>query len=108
MQDWKVRYCVLMGEEQLLYLFESEDSVKPKGHLDLKGHSVLSVDDSYFGKPNCLQLVSTEYTSRKDENKIHYFACDSEEEKRDWLHYLRFHDTSKQPGLSMIQFSFIS
>lgn len=99
-----MRYCVLMGDEQLLYLFEKEDSVKPKAMLFMKTQTVHHVDDSLFGRPNCIQIVSADIaTSRKnEEEKIHYFACENDDEKRDWLRFLRLHDTTKQPTRSTL------
>jgi len=94
--EWKTRYAVLMGDDQKLFIFESENSLKPKGFIEMRFHTAHVVDDSYLSRPYCLQIVSDEYTNKKEDGKIHFFSCDSEEEKLDWLKCLRLHDASKQ------------
>ncbi|KAJ3280051.1 Ras GTPase-activating protein 1, partial [Borealophlyctis nickersoniae] len=55
---WSSSYLVLMSEERLLYFFDREDSEKPREVISLGSNcQVYSVDDSYFGRANCLQLI---------------------------------------------------
>ncbi|KAJ3083733.1 Ras GTPase-activating protein 1 [Quaeritorhiza haematococci] len=54
---WSSKYFVLMAEDRSLYCFDSEDATKVRDVIALKDCSVYPLDDSYFGKPNCLQIL---------------------------------------------------
>jgi hypothetical protein len=45
---WKNRYFILVSGHMLLYIFEAEDSTKPKGVINLSGLSIVSLDESMF------------------------------------------------------------
>lgn len=115
---WKPRYFVLMGDREAptnpkyqpasgkLYIFDTEDALKPKGIIDLCVASVYSVDDSlYPGKQN-LFLISTSLTTTEDnvlvtKHKTHYLAAESPEERESWLLALKRYALCCLPCISI-------
>ena len=77
---WKPQFFGLRAGKKLLYYFESQHAVKPKGIIDLDTCTLDLADDSLFGRPHCLQLVL--YT------RCIYLCCDTEADRRDWLNAL--------------------
>ncbi|KAI8822018.1 uncharacterized protein EV422DRAFT_566445 [Fimicolochytrium jonesii] len=102
---WNNAYLVLMAEDELLYCFDSEDSEQPREVITLGWSQVYSVDDSYFGRANCFQLmfdqddVSTGNNSKmgtlnnsnsKGPSRMTYnFIAESANDKHEWIHALR-------------------
>ena len=56
-KKWKPLFFALRGNKRLLYHFENQQAIKPKGIIDLGACLIDLVDDSLFGRPNCFQIV---------------------------------------------------
>lgn len=101
---WRSRYCVLMGQLGLLYIFESEDvsfksptfnycfpptltlapfhqSLKPQDVMNLKNCFIRPVNDSLYQKKFCFHLISI--------NEPFAFAAEDEWELHEWLKVLK-------------------
>eukprot|EP00123_Amoebidium_parasiticum_P011209 comp20574_c1_seq2/m.26483 comp20574_c1_seq2/g.26483 ORF comp20574_c1_seq2/g.26483 comp20574_c1_seq2/m.26483 type:complete len:1157 (-) comp20574_c1_seq2:544-4014(-) len=76
-------FFVLMGSEQKLYYFESEDSKCQKGVIPLEpgNRTVRSCDRSLLAHEHSFQIVTSEGT--------HYFMCDYEDEMSKWMDALQ-------------------
>uniref|UniRef100_UPI00358F3DFB ras GTPase-activating protein 1 isoform X2 n=1 Tax=Myxine glutinosa TaxID=7769 RepID=UPI00358F3DFB len=80
---WKPLYFVLGGSDAQLFYFENEKRVtKPKGLIDLSVCSIYTVHESYFGRPNCFQIVVQDFS---DGNNIFYFSADTQESAQEWM-----------------------
>ncbi|KJE97244.1 hypothetical protein, variant 1 [Capsaspora owczarzaki ATCC 30864] len=79
---WRQQFLVLMNDQQLLYLFDSEDSTKPRSIVSISSgdRTVRPVDESLFGRPNCFQIISNDDTL--------YFQAEDDNERREWLNKL--------------------
>ncbi|KAI9091796.1 hypothetical protein DFS34DRAFT_653256 [Phlyctochytrium arcticum] len=53
---WATNYFVVMNDG-LLYCFDGEDSEQPVEVVSLNRGQIWSIDDSYFGRANCFQLI---------------------------------------------------
>ncbi|KAI8917019.1 hypothetical protein DFJ77DRAFT_328679 [Powellomyces hirtus] len=83
---WKTRYFVLM-EDGLLYCFDNEAAVKPREILSLPYSAVHHLDNSYFNRPHCLQIICLTRKGRQTYNLIAETAsC-----KIEWMSVLRKH-----------------
>ncbi|TPX70902.1 hypothetical protein SpCBS45565_g01494 [Spizellomyces sp. 'palustris'] len=78
---WKSRYFVLMEEEQELYCFDNEAALKPREVISLKHSAVHRLDDSYFNRPHCFQVINVSSKGRQTYNLI----AESANEKEDWI-----------------------
>ena len=95
-KNWKLRYCVLMGgNEQKLYVFDSEAGIKPRHVLNLGAVQTHSVDDSYLDRKSCFQIVMSDYLVKKDNNLVFYLAAENVEDKAAWIKALRANDFSR-------------
>ncbi|KAJ3154929.1 Ras GTPase-activating protein 1 [Geranomyces michiganensis] len=81
---WKSRYFVLM-DEGMLYCFDNEAAAKPREIISLAQSAVHHLDNSYFTKPHCLQIVSMTRKGRQTHNLIAETAA----AKSDWMRLLR-------------------
>ncbi|KAI9102621.1 hypothetical protein DFS34DRAFT_609914 [Phlyctochytrium arcticum] len=81
---WKSRYFVLMEEQQELYCFENEASLKPREVISLKQSAIHGLDDSYFTRPYCFQLVNVSNKGRQTFNLI----AESATEKEEWMRHI--------------------
>ncbi|KAI8590146.1 hypothetical protein BDZ88DRAFT_415699 [Geranomyces variabilis] len=81
---WKSRYFVLM-DEGMLYCFDNEAASKPREIICLPQSAVHHLDNSYFTKPHCLQIVSMTRKGRQTHNLI----AESAAAKNDWMRLLR-------------------
>lgn len=79
-KKWKPLYFALMGDRRRLFYFETETAVRPKGIIDLASSYVYPLDDSFFGRPNCFQLVV-------NGNAV-YLCANTEVEASDWVQAL--------------------
>ncbi|KAI8801205.1 hypothetical protein BJ742DRAFT_37566 [Cladochytrium replicatum] len=82
---WTSHYFVLMDEPRKLFCFDSEDSEKAREIISLNDCKAYSMDDSYFGKPHCIQLIitpATEYKSDKVAAESRKETSPSEREKQ--------------------------
>lgn len=94
---WISNYFVLMGEEKVLYCFDGEDSESPREVIDLKACQVYSLDDSYFGRANCLQLVveGPQHDTADDQPQspttrtTYNLIAESPNDKQEWIQLLR-------------------
>ncbi|KAJ3012327.1 Ras GTPase-activating protein 1 [Thoreauomyces humboldtii] len=102
---WSQCYLALMAEDMLLYCFDSEDSEQPREVITLSASQVYSLDDSYFGRAHCFQLIlDTEFTaagspiratpsytnSAHSSSSITYnFIAESANDKHEWIQCIR-------------------
>lgn len=85
--DWTNQYFVLMADDGgLLYIFDEEDSEKPTEVIKLSVCTIWSVDDSFFGMANCLQLIINDGV---DIFLTYNFIVENAIEKQEWLAELR-------------------
>eukprot|EP00037_Helgoeca_nana_P030143 m.369383 g.369383 ORF g.369383 m.369383 type:complete len:953 (-) comp28121_c0_seq1:13326-16184(-) len=80
-KKWKELFFVLVADKRRLEYFESEDAFKPKGIVDLASSAVYPLHVSYFGRPNCFQIIV--------QSSVIYLNCDTDLECRDWVDALR-------------------
>ncbi|KAJ3016285.1 Ras GTPase-activating protein 1 [Thoreauomyces humboldtii] len=81
---WKTRYFVLM-DDGLLYCFDNEAAVKPREVVSLPHSAVHHLDNSYFTRPHCLQIISLTQKGRQTYNLI----AESAVSKAGWMRMLR-------------------
>ncbi|KAI8911358.1 hypothetical protein DFJ77DRAFT_512364 [Powellomyces hirtus] len=99
---WSSNYLVLMAEDMLLYCFDGEDSEQPREIITLASSQVYSLDDSYYGRAHCFQLIlDTDVISygpgakpatspAAPGSKITYnFIAESANDKHEWIKCLR-------------------
>ncbi|KAJ3188942.1 Ras GTPase-activating protein 1 [Gaertneriomyces sp. JEL0708] len=110
---WTGNYYVLMAEDRLLYGFDGEDSESPTEIITLSACQVYSVDDSYFGRAHCFQLIMESRPGKADglgqsggittslhsgvssvassgSGKVTYnIIAESANDKAEWIHALR-------------------
>lgn len=78
---WTKCFFVLKGEEKQLLYFENEKRTKPKGFFDLRYTTVYHVHESFFGRPNCFQVVIRAY----NEKQTTFLCCESSDYKQEWF-----------------------
>jgi len=78
---WRSRYLVLMGQQSLIYIFESEDSLKPQDIVNLKHAFIRPVHDSLYSKKFCFQIISF--------NEPQVFSAEDEIQAYEWLENLK-------------------
>ncbi|XP_068741233.1 ras GTPase-activating protein 1-like [Montipora capricornis] len=78
---WKRMFFVLDGLEQHLYFFENEKRTKPKGMMDLSFSMVYEVHQSFFGRPNCFQVVVRAF----NESRMFYLCADTQDLANEWM-----------------------
>lgn len=95
---WRSKFIVLM-RHGLFYVFDQEDSPKPKLVLELNACSVYFLHDSYFDHPFCIQIVmdSTKLSNYNPDTFIEtqqkesfIFAAESEQDREIWTQFLRY------------------
>nr|CAB3265445.1 ras GTPase-activating protein 1 [Phallusia mammillata] len=86
-KKWKLLFFAFHGEKQHLYYFEHAKKTKPKGLIDLSYGAVYPVDDSYFGRPHCFQVV----VRALNEVTASYFSAESADHAQEWMRLLRAH-----------------
>lgn len=103
---WKPRYCVLMGDRTdpgdpsyqagsgKLYVFESEDSLKPKNIVEVLSSVIHCVDDSLYPEKKFMfqldtTIAQTGHTSLVVSSKNYVFCADSPEERQSWIDSLK-------------------
>ncbi|KAL9987198.1 hypothetical protein ACROYT_G001462 [Oculina patagonica] len=82
---WKRMFFVLDGFEQHLYFFESEKRTKPKGMMDLSFSMVYEVHQSFFGRPNCFQVVVRAF----NESRMFYLCADTQDLANEWMEAIK-------------------
>ncbi|KJE96686.1 hypothetical protein CAOG_06967 [Capsaspora owczarzaki ATCC 30864] len=95
-KKWKKLYFALMGAKKRLYFFESENALRPKGIVDLTMSTVHSLHSTFFGRPNCFQII----TNTIDALKTYYLCANTEDEQQGWLDSLKEfcgHDSGRRP-----------
>ncbi|KAL5004180.1 hypothetical protein ScPMuIL_017636 [Solemya velum] len=95
-KKWKALYFVLIGTEGQFRYFENEKKSKPKGLIDLKYSSLYLVHDSFFGRPNCFQLVTNASKHFDHEVEIHYLCADDSDKAQKWVQKLKRHCVNTQ------------
>eukprot|EP00040_Diaphanoeca_grandis_P035801 m.225988 g.225988 ORF g.225988 m.225988 type:complete len:925 (-) comp33476_c0_seq1:73-2847(-) len=80
---WKSLFFVLLPEKRRLEYFDDEDSFKPKGLIDLDACTIYPLDNSFFGRPNCFQILV--------QSSEIFLCCDTESEMREWMSALSDH-----------------
>ncbi|KAJ3149337.1 Ras GTPase-activating protein 1 [Geranomyces michiganensis] len=98
---WTANYLVLMAEDMLLYCFDGEDSEQPREIISLASSQVYSLDDSYFGRAHCFQLVlDTDMITSGTGAKLgsgnplgtritYNFIAETANDKQEWIQCLR-------------------
>ncbi|ELT91839.1 hypothetical protein CAPTEDRAFT_152841, partial [Capitella teleta] len=92
-KKWKYMYFVLNGTEQQLYYFENQKRSKPKGLIDLSYSSIYPVHDSFFGRPNCFQLV----LRALNQVSVSYICAVTSDQAQEWIQDLKPYCTNTQP-----------
>ncbi|KAJ7365846.1 Ras GTPase-activating protein 1 [Desmophyllum pertusum] len=82
---WKRMFFVLDGFEQHLYFFEHEKRTKPKGMMDLSFSMVYEVHQSFFGRPNCFQVVVRAF----NEFRVFYLCADTQDLANEWMEAIK-------------------
>eukprot|EP00038_Savillea_parva_P015387 m.13795 g.13795 ORF g.13795 m.13795 type:complete len:958 (+) comp3087_c0_seq1:336-3209(+) len=88
---WKPHFFVLVVDKRRLEYFETSDAFKPKGIVDLESAAIYPLDVSYFGRPNCFQILVQSATI--------YLCCDTEMETCEWLEALAPHAATVGYGI---------
>lgn len=89
--DWTNMYIVLQDTSQKLYIYEKRGDLQPKDVLDLKSWQAHGLDDSFFKRPFCFQIVllptGYDVITQKNKDKVQTinFSAASRSEKADWL-----------------------
>lgn len=98
---WSSNYLVLMAEETLLYCFDGEDSEQPREIISLASAQAYSLDDSYFGRAHCFQVIlDTDMITSGTGSKVaggappgtritYNFIAESANDKQEWIQYIR-------------------
>ncbi|KAJ3218556.1 Ras GTPase-activating protein 1 [Dinochytrium kinnereticum] len=81
---WKDKYAVLTADKHL-YIYASKEANRPSHSIPLKEATVSSVDDSFFGRTNCIQVVQSTNSGRQ----VYNICTNSESDRDRWLHHLR-------------------
>ncbi|KAI8855111.1 hypothetical protein BC829DRAFT_485678 [Chytridium lagenaria] len=81
---WKEMYAVFAGDK-CLYLYVNRDSNRPLHVISMRDATVSSIDDSFFGKSNCIQLAQSTNSGRQ----IYNIFTPSENDRDKWLQNLR-------------------
>ncbi|XP_052279631.1 ras GTPase-activating protein 1-like isoform X4 [Dreissena polymorpha] len=89
---WKSFYFILNGSNRELCFFENEKRSKSKGLIDLNYSELYPVDDSFFGRPNCFQLV----TNALQHYQIYYLCADNADLATTWINSLKEHCVNTQ------------
>ncbi|GAB1609426.1 ras GTPase-activating protein 1-like [Argonauta hians] len=84
-KKWKNMYFILNGTERQLRYFENERRSKPKGMIDLAFSSIYPVHDSFFGRPNCFQLIINAYNHMS----VNYLCADTTDKAQHWIQSLK-------------------
>lgn len=92
-KKWKNMYFILNGTERQLRFFENEKRSKPKGMIDLAFSSLYPVHDSFFGRPNCFQLIIKAY----NHISVNYLCADSADKAQHWIQSLKPYCVNIQP-----------
>lgn len=79
-KKWKPLYFALLGGRKRLFYFENDTAVKPKGIIDLASSYVYPLDASFFGRPNCFQVLV-------NGNAV-YLCANTEAEASEWVQAL--------------------
>ncbi|KAJ3102870.1 Ras GTPase-activating protein 1 [Phlyctochytrium planicorne] len=81
---WKEKYAVLTNDRSL-YIYSNRESVRPTYVIPLQDAAVAAIDDSLYGRTNCIQVVQSTNSGRQIFN-----ICTQTENERDrWLQALR-------------------
>ncbi|KAK2180889.1 hypothetical protein NP493_422g02005 [Ridgeia piscesae] len=92
-KKWKYMYFVLNGTEQQLYYFDNQKRSKPKGLIDLSYSSLYPVHDSFFGRPNCFQLI----LRALNQVSVYYICADNSDQAQEWTQALKPYCTNNKP-----------
>jgi Ras GTPase-activating protein 1 len=76
-KKWKAMFFVLLPDKRRLEYFDDESSFKPKGLVDLEAATIYPLDSSYFGRPNCFQIIV--------QSSEIFLCCNSEAEAHEWM-----------------------
>ncbi|XP_053405598.1 ras GTPase-activating protein 1-like [Mercenaria mercenaria] len=91
-KKWKSFYFILNGSNRELCFFENEKRSKSKGLIDLNYSELYPVDDSFFGRPNCFQLV----TNALQDYQIYYLCAENADLATSWINVLKEHCVNTQ------------
>ncbi|KAK3098387.1 hypothetical protein FSP39_019002 [Pinctada imbricata] len=84
-KKWKNMYFVLLGNDRQLCFLENEKRSRPKGMIDMSFSSLYPVHDSFFGRPNCFQLITNAY----NHFQIYYLCAENGDLAQKWLQALK-------------------
>uniref|UniRef100_T1JFR2 Ras GTPase-activating protein 1 n=1 Tax=Strigamia maritima TaxID=126957 RepID=T1JFR2_STRMM len=87
-KKWKNLYFILQvtGTDQHLLFYDNPKRTKPKGLIDLSYTSMYMVDDSFFDRPNCFQLVERALPCL---STVHYLCAAKPDLAQEWMRSLR-------------------
>ncbi|XP_052795998.1 ras GTPase-activating protein 1-like [Mya arenaria] len=91
-KKWKSYFFILNGSSRELCFFENEKRSKLKGLIDLNYSELYPVDDSFFGRPNCFQLV----TNALQHYQIYYLCAENTDMGTSWINTLKEHCVNTQ------------
>ncbi|KAJ3126302.1 Ras GTPase-activating protein 1 [Nowakowskiella sp. JEL0407] len=101
---WRRKFAVLHGYSihKLLYIFDTEESLKPREVIQLQNAQTHYLDDSYFNKSNCLQIISRPPYAKSNaslttpisiQKQVYNLSFESGEERDEWVMVLRYHSS---------------
>ncbi|KAJ1554973.1 hypothetical protein HK096_010872, partial [Nowakowskiella sp. JEL0078] len=101
---WKLKYFVLANlGSKTLFCFDSEDSQYPRDIIPLQNSQVENLDDSFFNRANCLQIISRAPQINISANggsiagsgvkQTFNLSTESLRERDEWVIVLRYHTT---------------
>ncbi|XP_021354731.1 ras GTPase-activating protein 1-like [Mizuhopecten yessoensis] len=97
-KKWKSMFFVLLGHDRQLCFMENEKRSKPKGLIDLTYSSFYPVHDSFFGRPNCFQLITI--ASATNHYQIYYLCAENSDFAQTWIKVLKPYCVNTQPTRS--------
>ncbi|KAJ3042116.1 Ras GTPase-activating protein 1 [Rhizophlyctis rosea] len=86
---WKTKHFVLMPDDDRLYCFDSSDASKPREIISLRESAIHNLDDSYFNRADCFQLVSSTASGRQ----VYNLVTGSGSDKEEWMELFRHYAT---------------
>ncbi|CAG2246074.1 RASA1 [Mytilus edulis] len=94
-KKWKNMFFVLIGSEKQLCYLENEKRSRPKGLIDLNFSSLYPVHDSFFGRPNCFQLITN--ANPYNHFQLYYLCAENGDDAQRWLKVLKPYCVNTQP-----------
>ncbi|XP_034325355.1 ras GTPase-activating protein 1 isoform X2 [Magallana gigas] len=84
-KKFKNMFFVLLGDDKQLCYLENDKRSRPKGLIDLSYSSLYPVHDSFFGRPNCFQLITNSF----NHSQIYYLCAENIDLAQNWIQRLR-------------------